>query len=556
MIRIEPVGGACVRGDRTQRRIDGGVPRRGPARCIGFVCGSMSMLGFIAPGFGQTTAPPAIQPNPPAPDTAVPSEGGPTGLNERLASIGFHLTPFFDIGETYNDNVHLVARGSETSDFITALSPGFDITENSRRVQGRLVYNPQELIFARGTSSNTLQQRLLGTGHADLYQEMAFLDSSASIQQAFLSNTGAIGPTTLTSSGNLQTVKAANASPYLMEHLAQYADSETRYRFSYIETSGGQIAPEHINEALQRFTGGKFFGRLGWTLTGDWTRIDRGSGTSDPFGGTSSRDEVARADLQYPVIYSISVVGGVGYERIADPSLIVQPNGLIWNAGLQYQPNQTVFASLTYGRRFEQTDVEFHASYALTPGLRIHALYTQLVQTSQSQIASNLGQTTLGPNGAFINPQTGLPVTVNGNAFPTTSSAFGISSGSFLDKRYEADVEATRGRNNYFFSAYDEKRSGQTLGTSNERILGTTLSWIRQLWPNLSSNVTGGYSRSLFQDGSGRVDNLYTVSFGLAYAISPTATTNLAATRYDRRSNFAAESLVNDVVTISLHKEF
>lgn len=545
-----------MRGDRTQRRIRGRVSGRWPASCIGFVCGSVSVVAFAAHGFGQTRTPPAIQPIDPAPGAAAPAEAGPTGLNSRLASIGFHVTPFFDIGETYNDNVHLVERGSETSDFITTLGPGVDITENSRRVQGRLVYNPQELIFARGTSSNTLQQRLLGTGHADLYQEMLFLESSASIQQAFLSNTGATGPTTLTSSGNLQTVKTANASPYLMEHLSRYADSETRYRFSYIETSGGQIAPEHINEALQRFTGGEFFGRLGWTLTGDWTRIDRGTGTSDPFGGTSSTDEVARADLRYPVLYSISIIGGAGYERITDPSLIVQPNGLIWDVGLQYQPNQTVFASLTYGRRFEQTDIEFHASYALTPALRIHARYTQLVQTSQSQIASNLNQVTLGPNGTFIDSRTGLPVTANGNAFPTTSSAFGISSGSFLDKRYEMDVEAVRGRNSYFFAAYDEKQSGQTLGTSNERIVGTTLSWIRQLWPNLSSNVTGGYSHSVFQDGTGRVDNLYTVSLGLAYAISPTATANLAATRYDRRSNVAADGLIDDVVTVSLHKEF
>ncbi len=541
----------------TRGRDSRGVRTRRSPPCFGFVCGGLSLIGFAAQCFGQTGAlAPAVS-GPSAPDTgATTPNSGPTEPVTGLAGIGFRIVPSFDLGETYNDNVRLAPKGFETSDFITTLSPGLNISEDASRIQGRLLYNPQELIFARGTSADTLQQRLLGTGHATLYQEMLFFDASAAVQQAFVSNTGATGPTTLTSSGNLQTVNTVNASPYLMEHLGHFANSETRYRFSSIDTGGGQIAPEHINEGLQKFTGGEFFGRLGWTLTGDWTQIDRLTGTSDPLGGTSSTDQVGRLDLQYPVLYSVSLIGGAGYEQIKDPTLAVQPKGPIWNVGLQYQPNQLVSASLTYGKRFGQTDIEFHASYALTPQLQVHASYTQRVQTSQSQLASNLNQVTLGPNGTFIDSQTGQPITVNGTNLGTSSSAFGVTSGSFLDKRYQADVEATRGRNNYYFTAYDEKQSGQTFSASGQHVIGTTLSWGRQLWPNLSSTLSGAYSRSMFQDGSGRVDNLYSVSLGLAYTISPTATANLSATRYDRRSNTEGDSLADDVITVSLHKQF
>jgi uncharacterized protein (PEP-CTERM system associated) len=490
-----------------------------------------------------------------APNTAA-SSSGPAALNARLAGIGFRVVPSFEIGETYNDNVNLAAKGHETWDLITALTPGLDATEDASHFRGRLVYDPQALLFARGTSSPVLQQRLLGTGHATLYRDMLFFDTTASIQQAYLSSTGAIGPTTLTTNNNLQTVQTVNASPSLVEHLGRFADSQTLYRFSYIDTSGNQIAPEQIHNASQKFTGGEFFGRLGWGVTGSWTQIDRLQGTNDPFGGTSSTDELGRLDLQYPIFYSISVIGGAGYERIVDPTLLTQPNGPIWNVGLQYQPNDRLSASLTYGRRFEETDIEFHASYALTQQLHVLATYTQQVQTSQSLLASNLNQVTLGPNGTFVNAQTGLPVSANGTTLGTTNTDFGITSGSFLDKRYELDVEATRGRNTYTFAGYNEKHTGNTFATANERITGTTLSWMRQLWPNLSSTVSGAYSRSLFQDGSGRVDDLYSVSLNLAYTVSATATANLSATRYDRMSNQAVNSLVDDVVTVSLHKQF
>ena len=502
-------------------------------------------------------------PNPPF--ILAPTFGGAYATNANNTDLGvggkgFRLVPSLDLGEVYNDNVGLAARGLERSDLITTIGPTLDMTEDARRLQGRLVYNPQALIFARGTNADTIQQRLLGAGKAQLYQDMLFLDTSASIQQGFVSSTGAIGPTTLTTNGNLQTIRTVNASPYLREHLSSYADSETRYNFSSIDTSGGQIAPQRINEGRQSFTSGDYFGRLKWTLTGDWIRIDRGAASSDLLSDTSSTDKFARADFQYPIYQALSAIGGAGYEQITDPTLVVQPKGAIWDAGFNYQPNELISASLTYGRRFDQTDIEFSAIYALRPDLRIHAIYTQTFQTSQSQFATNLGQVTLGPNGSFIDPQTGLPINPNSANAGLGFSPFGISSGSFLDKRYEADIEATRGRNGYFFSAYDEKHTGQNFalfGTaSNERIIGTSLTWTRQLWPNLSSFMNGSYSHSSFLDGSGRVDNLYSASANLVYSISATASAALSITRYQRNSNFPGQSIINDVVAASVHKQF
>lgn len=525
---------------------------------IGLLSWGIASLGLSASAVAQgvygpppaITAPGGVAGIKPV-DAAAPEAGG---VGQPPAWL---LTPSLEIGEIYNDNVALAPKGSEVWDFITTVSPGLNLIGNTPRATLNLTYDPQELIFARGTFANTLQQRLLGTGRAELWREVLFFEASASIDQEFLRNSGPIGTTTLTTSSNLQTVEAATASPYLLQHLGQYADSETRYRFSTVTTSGDTIAPEQIHEARQRFTSGEYFGRLSWALTGDAVKVDRLKGTADPLGGTSAQDDLVRVDLKYPIYRALSAIGGAGYERISDPALIQQPRGAIWNVGLLYQPNQFASALLTYGRRFDRSDVEFDANYTPTPDLHIRGIYSLSVQTSQSQIATSLSQLSTGPNGALINSRTGLPFTGVSTGTPgTLTSAFGIASGAFLERRFELDADVTRGRNRYSAAVYDVKDSGDVAAIASERIIGGAIGWDRQLWPNLSFTAGAAYYRASFLDGSGRIDNSYNIDLGLVYTLSLKTTARLTVSRLDTESNSVANSVVNDLVMVFIRKQF
>src|SRR5579863_550353 len=469
------------------------------------------------------------------------------------------LIPSFTLGETYTDNVNLAPAGSRVSDFVTTLGPALNLTGQTGRLNLSLTYAPQELLFARSTPSNTLQQNLLGIGTATLWPEAAFLDASASIGQAFARPTGPIGPTTATTSNNLTTVYAANASPYLRQHLGSVSDSESRYRFSTTSTDATGIAPEDTHELRQTFASGEAFGRLGWRLTGDYTRLNRGHDPADPLSGISSKDSLGRADLSYPLYYSLSLIGGVGYERISDPSLAPPViRGVIWNAGLQYQPNQLVAVSLTYGERFNTTDIEFNGTYNLDPQLRLSALYTETIQTSLSQIAGTTNQAALvaGPNGTLI----AVPVTTATAGAPTlTASASGITSGAYLAKTATLAATLTKERDTYSLTGYETKTSANnsaTVGTSlalrvasatvasgsfataaaavvAERIFGGTLSWSHLLWPDLTATAGTAYSHTSFLDGSGRIDNAYSASLGLSYLLSRTTTATISLSRSD-----------------------
>jgi uncharacterized protein (PEP-CTERM system associated) len=553
---VRPDGKA--RGQRVCRNCHRNPTVIGPAMGLPLLCGGILLVAFSLTAAAQGIYPPGATVSPPrmaAPGNTAPAD---TGQNPILPPItpAWILTPSIELGEAYNDNVNLAPRGAAVWDFITTVTPALQLTGNTPRLNVGLVYDPQELIFARGTSSNTLQQRLLGSGLAELWPEALFFDAKASIDQEFIRSTGPIGPTTLTTNSNLQTVEAASGSPYLLHHFGNFANSETRYRFAYVSTSGNTIAPEQIQEARQVLSSGDTFGRLQWVITGDYTKLDRLSGTSDPLGGTSGKDAVARTDVKYPVYAALSVIGGAGYERITDPTLLDQPHGLIWDAGLQYDPNPNASASLTYGRRFNQTDYEFNAKYNVTQRLRVTGIYTQLIQTGESQIAGNLNQLQLGPGGTLVNSQTGLPFAPSTNSPGVPSSAFGITSGAFLEKRLQGIVEATQERNTYLASAYYVKQSGQAVSISAEKIAGGSLAWTRQLWPDLTSNAGASYYRAVFQDGSGRIDNSYSVTIALAYDISRTASAKISLSRFDTRSNIGANSLVNDLILASIRKQF
>ena len=138
----------------------------------------------------------------------------------------------------------------------------------------------------------------------------------------------------------------------------------------------------------------------------------------------------------------------------------------------------------------------------------------------------------------------------------SSSSAFGITSGSFLQTRTEADATFTSGRNSYFATVYETKESGNSGTISAEKIRGGSVSWNRQLWPDLSSNLGGAYNHNIFEDNSGRTDDFYSAFFGLNYNFGRDASANLSISRSDTESNIATNSVANDIITVSLQKKF
>jgi uncharacterized protein (PEP-CTERM system associated) len=491
--------------------------------------------------------------NGPIPGAPAPAgaQGESTLTSPGLAWV---LTPSLALSETYTDNVNLAPSSQARSDLVTSISPSLNIVGQSAHVNLAFTYDPQLLLFALGTSSPVVQQQLLGTGKVEIVPHEVFIDGSASISQAYVSTAGAFAPTNVTTNNNLQTVEAVNFSPYIDHHLGSYADTETRYRFSMVSTGAAGIGDQTSNQLISTIKGGDYFGLLGLTLTSSYTKTGGLSTTTGTVGNASSVDELERLDIVYPVYDRVSATSSIGYEKIKDPTLTMQPSGVLWDIGLRYDPSPFVSVSLSYGHHPIGTDFAFNARYDVSAQLHLNASYSQTVQTTQSLIAGNLNGLVVGPGGVLINPKTGLPATP-GQPFGPGVVPFSLTNGSFLDKRFELDATATRGRNTYSVTVYDDRQSDQ-VGQSNTQAMGGTFGWIRQLWPNLTSNVNASYARIGYLDGSGRTDNYYAASASLAYTLSRTVNAQLSFSRSDRRSNVTQNNLVDDLVTLSVQKQF
>jgi uncharacterized protein (PEP-CTERM system associated) len=555
--------------------ISTGVPALGPGGtgAVGATGGGgiATGIGGFGAAPGAFTTPFAAYGLPPAPATAPPPPAV-TPLEIPSVPPAWRLVPAIELGEAFTDNVNLAPPGARQSDFITTITPSLTLTGQTAHLNLDLTYAPQLLLFARTAPTSVLQQRLSGTGRAELWSQTLFVEGAASIAQAYARNTGPVAPTTLTTNNNLQTVYTETASPYLLQHFGTFADSESRYRFTSTSTSAttgasSDIAPEITHELRQTLLGGELFGRLGWQALGDYTRLERGQATGDPFSGTTAKDTLLRTDLKYPVYKALSAIGGIGYERITDPSLTTQPKGVIWDVGLTYQPNPLVAATLTYGKRFDRTDIEFNAAYNLDPQLSLNAIYTQTIQTGQSLIAGGLLTNTATNTNTGANPTTGTappPTTIGANL--GTSPSFGLTSGAFIAKTGEVAATLTKERNTYGATLYESKVSGNTTLTGSaaaaaatvtaERLFGGFVTWDHLLKPDLTSNASAGYYRALFLDGSGRHDNVYTISIGLTYNLSRNASATLSLSRSDQQSNIPADTLVVDIIMATVRKEF
>ena len=540
-------------GEQPWDRNASGAGHRHGGGYAGFLICAVVLLGYNASALAQYIGLPTGF-NGAIPAAPAPAGGEPTAVAGPAPP--WLLTPSLTLGETFTDNVNLAPPGQTRSDLITTISPGLNLVGQTARVNLSLTYDPQLLLFALGTSSPVLQQQLLGTGKVEIYPKEVFAEGSASIGQAYVSNAGAFAPTNLTTNNNLQTVEAVNFSPYILHHLGSYADTETRYRFSLVSTGtaagAAGIGTQTTNQFISTMTGGDYFGSLGLQLTSSYTKTNGLSTTIGVVGNASSLDELERLDVRYPIYNRVSATGSIGWERIKDPTLIRQPVGVLWDIGLRYDPSPFASVSASYGHHPIGTDYAFSVKYDVSAQTHLSASYSQTVQTAQSLIAANLNGLTIGPGGVLINPKTGLPASPG---FGPGQIPFSLTNGSFFDKRFELDATATRGRNTYSLTAYDDRQSDQ-VGLSNTQGIGGTFAWARQLWPNLTSNLGASYERISFLDGSGRMDNYYVASASLAYTLSRSASVQLSLVRSDLESNQRQNSVVDDLVTLSLQKRF
>jgi uncharacterized protein (PEP-CTERM system associated) len=463
----------------------------------------------------------------------------------------WRVTPRLTVEEAYNSNIDLVAKDQARSDFVTSVSPGASVRGTGRRLSLNFDYDPEQVFFAHTSDRNQLRQRFRGLTNAELIEQLLFFEASGSVNQQFTNNTGAIGGTTLTASQNLSTVQTYSLGPVLRNHFGSFADTETRYTYSMFKVDSGNVSDSSQNELSMIMHSGRDFTSLAWTLTLNGSNMERtgGNGTTT-FNGTETKRRLAMVDTQYAFNSTWSLLSGLGYETIDDPTILDSRDGPLWNLGFQVKPNSVSTFRFTAGERYGGANYNSSLDYLFNPNTRLRGAYLSTVNTSQSLAVQNLNNLGLNQSGGLINTQTGQP-------FLPGDPRFGLTNSAFKQDRFSLGFEHSTPRNRYNADIFDEVRTFDTEVANNTHSRGVILGFSRSLTPLLDFNLGGSYSITKFENQGSREDDFYSATSGLSYRLSETATARLNLRHTARKSDTSSGSDVTDeFVSVSLIKSF
>lgn len=480
-------------------------------------------------------------------------------LNAALLFVGcicahaadVKITPGIAVSETYTDNVNLTTGDRDrNSDYITIVSPTLQVRGVGARANFNLNYAPQYDYHQVATDQNGIRQNLLGSGHAELWRRVFFLDSQASIGQTVANSTGPISNSPAGQEVNRTEVRAFNISPYFRHHFGTWANTEARITDSVVsQDSGSQSAGtsglqrQNTNTLNESFHVGS--GRRFTTLL--WSLDLVSSKTTFDTGLDKSKDTV---DTNYTYVFSrqFSLLAGVGYEDIKDPTLPQPPKGVTWNAGGAWSPSLLTYIRATTGERDGGNATTVDARHRFSRRTEVTANYSDSLQTSQSLISQSLNFLTVNSSGVLVDSRTGLP-------FVPGSTQFGLQNETFRQKALQIRLVGSRRRNTFSGGLDWESRKTEATGVT-DTVAGGDFQFTRQLSRISTGTVALSYHRHNYGTSEGRKDDEISGVLSYAYRLVKDADARLTYNLTWRKSNISSDDLTENSVTLALVKRF
>ncbi len=418
----------------------------------------------------------------------------------------------------------------------------------SLRIRGRggrtsldLDFSHRQLFF-KNTDQDESFQDMDATGQIEIWDRVAFIDGAASLSRQVIDAGDATTNTAAGQVNNRTDVRTFDVSPFFLHHFGTWVETETRYRYSDVRISRDAAADTRTFNESFRANSGRQFQRLRWSLAA--SRLKEIRDTSAPSVGIITVDN----DYTYVLDRRLSLLGGVGYEKHKDRTLLQEPKGLTWNGGVALNPSRRTSLRATYGRRFDDDNFAFDGTHELSARTRVRANFTDSLQTTQRLIARDLTFVGTDADGNLIDLRTGLPFTAG-------TDAFGVQTETFRRRRFSTALTGTRRRNRFSLVAFWEKRKTEITG-ADDTVIGVTANLARTLSRRTTADLALAYRNSKFEGAADRTDDLYTVTGNLSYQIFRNASAVLSYSRTQRESDVDVNDLTENAVVLSLRREF
>jgi uncharacterized protein (PEP-CTERM system associated) len=560
-----------------------GAPTALPPPSGGFAPPSPSGLGTVPSSGAPTTLPPPPSgpfglPNPLAPPNALPSVPLPAAAAPATPALGLPapgagittlqlydpnapavlIQPRVTIGERLTDNV-FYSSTTRTAAAETSLIPGASISVDTPRFQGVLSGGAEGDIYAPSSELNQISANLFGQGTGTIVPGRLFVDLSSYITQASaIPGVGFVSPSSLPSTQQTQ-VYSNTISPYLRQSFDGLLDTELRYRFGATNFGGttaitSTTVPETSNLSSGILNEGTFTATTGRDFARSLSRLTVDASSFDSNSTSQNTQFSAYDDIQYQIKPNISAVGRVGYQNLQYPDA---PGatfaGATWLAGGRLGSAADYgYVSLQYGRVQGVYGLTGSANYQVTPTITVQAYLAQGISSPAQLFQTSLASSTLSPNGAIVDQDTGLPT-----AFYNPGT--GLTNNVYRQHVYNVGANDHIGRNTY--SIYTFYINQQTLTppiTAPTDSAGAAFTWTRDIRPDLNGSATAGYTRTtnvVTINSVAPVNNTSTITanIGVNYLFARQLTGSLIYSfSYQPNGGTITNGRVGDVVVNSL----
>src|SRR5665213_2023169 len=320
---------------------------------------SLSAMGLLAMGLfalgvaGATSAVAADADVGASRTGAVDAAGASTGVAATTETNNWRFVPDISVRETATDNVDQSA--DKRGDFITEIIPGIRIDGNGARVKLHLDYRMDNLIYARQSSKNNLQNALDANGSVEAIEKFLFIDGSANIAQQAISPLGPRPVDATTASSNRAETRAYQLSPYLRGQFGAASDYELRYRYSDLHSSSDAAGNSRVGEITAHVGSAPRVSGLGWRLEAD-------SQTVASEFQRDTRSDRGRGILIYQIDPQFRVSATLGRER-NDYVTLDTVDKTTYGAGFEWAPTSRTKIHGNWEERFFGGGWDFGASH-------------------------------------------------------------------------------------------------------------------------------------------------------------------------------------------------
>lgn len=402
--------------------------------------------------------------------------------------------------QTYTDNVSLAPPEQARGLWISELTPGIAVRDDSPRLQLLAAYEAHLYAYSRDdpAANQSLSHQFNGKLHAEAVSGLLYLDAAGAYRQQAVS---AFGPpvadnTYLTE--NSAKVKNYSLSPYLTHRFGRLASADLRYTHDVVSADSAGFNHSKA-DSVQASLGGEVGPRIGWGLQYYRQRVEDGVGPTTISGNVGLNGS-------YLIATPLRLTASVGrdqyrYESQAGDS----PTGKSWSVGFGWTPSSRTSVTASVGKRY------FGDSYHLDAVHRTRATawsvrYATDVTTSRDQFLLPASVSTADLldrmyAGAIPDPaqrRQAIDAFIRANGLPhtLTDSVNYLSNRYILQKQFSASMAWTLAHSVLVLSVTDERRNALSSVQSDSTLLGSRFGSLNDNSHQRGGNATFNYRLS------------------------------------------------------------